>query len=140
MLAAESNSYIELLKKFPPRPIKSEADLFLVQEVVDNLIDSQEITPEKQDYINVLGMLIYEYEENHVSIPDLNGVELLKALINEFGIKQKDLIPIFKTELIVSAILQGKRKFTIKYIEKLANLFQVSPAVFFSRSLIESKE
>jgi len=140
MLAAESNSYIELLKKFPPRPIKSEADLFLVQEVVDNLINSQEITPEKQDYINVLGMLIYEYEENHVSIPDLNGVELLKALINEFGIKQKDLIPIFKTELIVSAILQGKRKFTIKHIEKLANLFQVSPAVFFSRSLIESKE
>jgi HTH-type transcriptional regulator/antitoxin HigA len=140
MLAAESNSYIELLKKFPPRPIKSEADLFLVQEVVDNLINSQEITPEKQDYINVLGMLIYEYEENHVSIPDLNGVELLKALINEFGIKQKDLIPIFKTELIVSAILQGKRKFTIKHIEKLANLFQVSPAVFFSRSLIKSKE
>jgi HTH-type transcriptional regulator/antitoxin HigA len=140
MLAAESNSYIELLKKFPPRPIKSEADLLLVQEVVDNLIDSQEITPEKQDYINVLGMLVYEYEEKHVSIPDLNGVELLKALINEFGIKQKDLILVFKTELIVSAILQGKRKFTIEHIEKLANLFQVSPAVFFSRSLIESKE
>ncbi|WP_235595758.1 helix-turn-helix domain-containing protein [Mastigocoleus testarum] len=98
MFITESNSYIELLQKFPPRPIKSEADLLSVQEVIDALFDFGEMTPEKQDYINVLGILIHEYEEKHVSIPDLSGVELLKVLINEFGLRQKDLIPVFKTE------------------------------------------
>lgn len=134
MFTTESNSYVELLQKFPPRPIKSEADLLLVQEVVDALLDSGEMTPEKQDYINVLGILIHEYEEKHIPIPDLSGVELLKVLINEFGLRQKDLIPVFKTESIVSAILNGQRKFTVEHIEKLSEFFNVSPSVFFSRS------
>lgn len=133
MFITEPNSYIELLQKFPPRPIKSEAEFLAVQEVIDALLDG-EITPEKQDYINVLGILVHEYEEKHVSIPDLSGVELLKALIDELNLKQKDLVPIFKTESIVSAILNGQRKFTVEHIEKLADFFNISPSVFFSRS------
>jgi HTH-type transcriptional regulator/antitoxin HigA len=134
MFTTEPNSYIELLQKFPPRPIKSEAELLAVQEVIDTLLDSGEITPEKQDYINVLGILVHEYEEKHVSIPDLSGIELLKALIDEFELKQKDLVPIFKTESTVSAILNGQRRFTVEHIEKLADFFNISPSVFFSRS------
>lgn len=134
MFTTESNSYIELLQKFPPRPIKSEEELLAVQEVIDALLDSGEITPEKQDYINVLGILIHEYEEKYVPIPDLNGVELLKALIDEFDLKQKDLVPIFKTESIVSAILNGQRKLTVEHIEKLSEFFHISPSTFFSRS------
>lgn len=134
MFTTEPNSYIELLQKFPPRPIKSEADFLAVQKVIDTLLDSGEITPEKQEYINLLGILVHEYEEKHVSIPDLSGVELLKALIDEFNLKQKDLIPIFKTESIVSAILNGQRKFTVEHIEKLAIFFNISPSVFFSHS------
>lgn len=134
MVTDESNRYIELLQEFPPHPIKSEAELLEVQEVIDALIDSGEITSEEQDYINVLGILVHEYEERNVLIPDLSGVELLKALIDEFDFKQKDLVPIFKTESIVSAILNGKRKLTIEHIEKLSDLFNVSPSTFFSRS------
>lgn len=134
MFATDSNSYIELLQKFPPRPIKSEEELIAVQEVVDILLDAGEITPEKQDYINLLGILIYDYEEMHVPIPDLYGVELLKALIDELGLKQKDLVSIFKTESIVSAILNGQRKFTVEHIEKLADYFKISPSAFFRQS------
>lgn len=135
MFVTNSDSYLELMQKFPPRPIKSEAELFAVQEVIDTLLDAGEITPEKRDYINVLGILVYEYEEKNISIPDLHGVELLKALIDEMGLKQKDLVPIFKTESIVSAILNGQRKFTVEHIEKLADFFKISPSAFFPRSL-----
>ncbi len=133
MFAAESNRYIELLQQFPPRPIKSEEELFAAQEMIDTLLDSGEITPEKQDYINLLGILIYEYEEKHIPIPDLSGIDLLKALIDELDLKQKDLVPIFKTESIVSEILNGKRKFTVEHIEKLADFFNISPSAFFSQ-------
>ncbi|MDZ8051665.1 MAG: type II toxin-antitoxin system HigA family antitoxin [Aulosira sp. ZfuVER01] len=133
MFAAASDSYFELLKKFPPRPIKSEAELLAVQEVIDALLDSGEMTPDKQDYLNVLGVLVHEYEEKYLTIPDLCGVDLLKALIDELNLKQKDLVPIFKTESIVSAILNGQRKFTVEHIEKLAKLFHISPSAFFCR-------
>ncbi len=134
MFATESDNYMNLLKRFPPRPIKTEADLLATQKMIDALLDSGEMTPEKQDYLNLLGILVYEYEEKHILIPDLSGVALLKALIDELGLKQKDLVPIFKTESIVSAVLSGQRKFTMEHIEKLADFFKVSPSVFFSRS------
>jgi hypothetical protein len=60
--------------------IDSEADLIATQTVIDRLLDAKTLTPEEKDYLNLLGMLVYEYEEKHVSIPDLHGVELLKAL------------------------------------------------------------
>jgi HTH-type transcriptional regulator/antitoxin HigA len=134
MFATESDNYMDLLKRFPPRPIKTEADLLATQKMIDVLLDSGEMTPEKQDYLNLLGILVYEYEEKHILIPDLSGVALLKALIDELGLKQKDLVPIFKTESIVSAVLSGQRKFTVEHIEKLADFFKVSPSVFLSRS------
>jgi HTH-type transcriptional regulator / antitoxin HigA len=135
MLKTESNIYIELLQNFAPRPLKSEAEMRATQKVVDDLLDSKKITPDIGDYINLLGILISEYEEKYVSIPDLSGVELLKALIAEFDLKQKDLVPIFKTESIVSAILKGQRKFTVEHIEKLSDFFNISPSSFFKRSL-----
>jgi len=52
-----TNDYIELLKSFPPRPINSEEELLATQKVIDSLIDRNELTPDEQDYLNVLGTL-----------------------------------------------------------------------------------
>ena len=60
-----SIAYIELLKTFPPRPINSEEELMATQSVIDSLIDRGELTPDEQDYVNVLGSLVYEYEQLH---------------------------------------------------------------------------
>src|SRR5919199_3535584 len=78
------SAYIELLKSFPPRPIASEEELLATQQVIDSLIDRRELTPDEQDYLNVLGTLVYEYEQLHYEpIPDIHGVELLKALLKD---------------------------------------------------------
>ena len=124
-------SYIELLQSFPPRPIKSEVEMLAAQTVIDSLIDRGELTPDEQDYLNVLGTLVYEYEQAHESIPDIYGVELLKVLIEEQDLRQKDLVPIFKTESIVSAVLKGQRSLTARHIQGLADFFHISPAAFF---------
>ena len=126
-----ASAYIELLKTFPPRPINSEEELLATQKVIDALIDQEELTADEQDYLNVLGTLVYEYEQKHETIPDIFGVELLQALIDEFDLRQKDLVPIFKTESIVSAVLSGKRQLTVEHIRKLADFFHISPAAFF---------
>jgi HTH-type transcriptional regulator/antitoxin HigA len=127
----KNSPYIELLKSFPPRPIKTEEDFLSTQAVIDDLIDRGDLTPDEEDYLDVLGTLVYEYEEEHVHIPDIYGVELLKALLVESGLRQKDLVPIFKTESIVSEVLSGQRKLTAEHIQKLADFFHISPAAFF---------
>jgi HTH-type transcriptional regulator / antitoxin HigA len=126
-----TNTYIELLTTFPPRPIMTEEDLFATQKIIDSLIDQGELTTDEQDYLNVLGTLVYEYEDKHQLIADIHGVELLKALIDEFGLRPKDLVPIFKAESIVSEVLSGQRNFTVNHIQQLAKFFHISPAAFF---------
>ena len=78
--------------------------------------------------------LIHEYEEKKVEIPDIYGIELLHTLIEEWGLKQKELVPIFKTESIASAVLNGHRQLTVEHIEKLSEFFHISPAAFFPQS------
>jgi HTH-type transcriptional regulator / antitoxin HigA len=134
MLITESAKYIELLNEFPPRPIRSASDAIAVQRVVDALLDADRLSPEQQEYLNLLGIVISEYEDKTVEIPDIYGIELLNVLIEEWGLKQKELVPIFKTESIVSAVLNGHRQLTVEHIQKLAAFFHVSPAVFFSSS------
>jgi HTH-type transcriptional regulator/antitoxin HigA len=124
-------SYIDLLAEFPPRPIYSDSELEAVQTVIDELIDRGKLNADEEDYLSLLGTLVHQYEQIHHPIPDIYGVELIEALLEEFELKQKDLVPIFKTESIVSAVLNGHRKLMTEHIEKLANFFHVSPAVFF---------
>ncbi|MGB7443581.1 MAG: helix-turn-helix domain-containing protein [Coleofasciculaceae cyanobacterium] len=131
------SAYLELLKTFPPRPINSEEELLATQNIIDSLIDRGTLTADEKDYLNVLGSLVYEYEQKYESMPDIHGVELLKALLDELGLRQKDLVAIFKTESIVSAVLNGQRQLTVDHIRKLAEFFHISPATFFE-SFIEA--
>jgi hypothetical protein len=47
------------------------------------------------------------------------------------SLRQKDLVPIFGSESIVSEILHKNRTLNKTQIEKLSKRFRVSPAVFF---------
>lgn len=127
-----NNAYIELLKNFPPRPIDSEEELLATQKVIDSLIDRGELTPDEQDYLNVLGSLVYEYEQlHHEPIPDIYGVELIQALLVECNLQPKDLVPIFGSEAVVWEVLNSDRQITTGEIQKLADLFQMSPDDFY---------
>ena len=91
------------------------------------------MTSDERDYLNVLGTLVYKYEPTLKPIPDIYGIELLKALIEELDMRQKDLVYIFKSESIVSDVLHEKRQLTTEHIQKIAEFFSVSSAVFFPR-------
>jgi HTH-type transcriptional regulator / antitoxin HigA len=134
MLITQNKKYIDLITEFPPRPIKSEQDFAAIQKIVDALLDLKQISSDQREYLNLLGILIHDYEEKTVEIPDIYGVELLSVLIEEWDLKQKDLVPIFKTESIVSAVLNGHRQLTVEHIQKLAEFFNISPAAFFPQA------
>lgn len=128
-----NSEYMSLLAAFPPRPIASEEDYVATQKVIDSLIDRDELTPDEQDYLNVLGSLIRDYEDLYESMPSISGIDLLKALMEDLNLQEKDLIPIFQTETNISEILSGEQELTVSNIEQLAEFFHVSPAAFLSK-------
>lgn len=125
-----TDKYLQLLQKFPPRTINNDEELDNTVAVIDELLDRPSLSYEESDYLNVLGTLVFDYEQKTEPFPDIYGVELLKVLIAERGLLQKDLISVFKTESIVSDILNGKRQLTLRHILQLAQFFKLSPAVF----------
>lgn len=128
-----TDKYLQLLQQFPPRTINNDEELDATATVIDELLDRPSLSSEESDYLNVLGTLVFDYEQKNEPIPDIYGVELLKVLIAERGLLQKDLVPIFKTESIVSDILHGKRQLTLRHILQLARFFKLSPAVFLPK-------
>ena len=62
-LKFSNDRYLELMLAFPPRPIACDADLTLVQQQVNRLLDSGLVGKDERDYLKLLGLLIYDYEE-----------------------------------------------------------------------------
>jgi len=52
-------------------------------------------------------------------------------MIDANDLRQKDLVPVFGSESIVSEVLHSKRALNKSHIERLSKRFRVSPAVFF---------
>ncbi|MGL5064303.1 MAG: helix-turn-helix domain-containing protein [Microcoleus sp.] len=129
-LTTPSSYYIELNATFPPRPITCEAELIATQNRIDSILDKREITKDDRDYLNVLGMLVNDYEEKHEPMPFIRGIALLQALMLEDKIQEKDLSDLFHSESLLFEVMDGKRELTASQIQKLATFFHVSPVAF----------
>jgi HTH-type transcriptional regulator / antitoxin HigA len=117
-----------------PAPIASERQHKEYLSVLDKLASKDNPTSDEEKYAAVLMTLIEAYEEEHHSVPDAPPVEILRTLMDANSLRQKDLIPIFGSESIVSEVLHKKRALNKTHIEKLSKRFHVSPAVFFPRT------
>jgi HTH-type transcriptional regulator/antitoxin HigA len=114
-----------------PMPITSEHQHEQYLAVLDKLAAKDSPTSEEEKYAAVLMTLIEAYEEEHHFIPDASPLEVLRALMDANNLRQKDLVPVFGTESIVSEVLNKKRDLNKTHIERLSKRFHVSPAVFF---------
>ena len=125
VLKEANKYYLQLVIEFPPRPIKNNEELMATQNRVHYILDQGILQPEDREYVRVLGIWIYEYEDNSEPIPKLEGVDLLKALIEEYNLSPQDYLEIFNSEKDILDVLQGKRKMkpseTIK-LSKFGNL------------------
>jgi HTH-type transcriptional regulator / antitoxin HigA len=66
-----SNYYMELITDFPPRPVTNDAELTATQERINSILDKRNLTQDDRDYLRVLGILVYEYEEEYEPMPKL---------------------------------------------------------------------
>ena len=122
-LKQSSNYYLDLIITFPPRPISNEQELIATQNRINSILDKSNLTQDDQDYLKILGMLVYEYESKHEIIPKLEGVELLKAILEEDNLQLQDLVGIFENESVILEILENKRQISQDELDQLSKLY-----------------
>ncbi len=125
------DSWLDALKIVAVDRIRSEKDYDRVVAFMEEVI--KEIGKNKRHplcaLLDILEMRIREYDEIYHPIDDVTGLEMLKFLMTQHGLKQKDLSEI-GSQGVVSEILSGKRELNIHHIKVLSKRFSVPPAVF----------
>ncbi len=86
-------------------------------------------TPE-YDELELLLLLVKDYEDKHIKLPNINPLEVIKERMVERGIKPKDLVSVIGSKGHVSSILSGRREITLNMAAKLKEYFQLTGAVF----------
>ena len=126
-------TYSNLLVKVKPKPIHSQAekDYFLAE--MDKLmsINEEDLTKEQLDLLEMLAILIEDYEQKHYNPPQqATPNDILKELMEAHELKQKDLLDIFGSKGIASEVINNKRSISKNQAKALGDRFHVSPALF----------
>ncbi len=111
--------------------IKDERQFRKSREFLDYLIDEvrEDPTHELFPLLELIGVLIENYEREHFKEPEGAPKEVLKFLMEEHGLTQSDM-RVIGSQGVVSEILSGKRKLNTRQIRVLSERFGVSPSAF----------
>ena len=112
-------------------PIRDEAHYARMTEMLESLLDEaggDERHP-IMGLVDIVGDLIEDYEAEQYPLPETTGIEALKFLMEQHGLKQGDLEEI-GSQGVVSEILTGKRELNVRQVRALSERFGVSTATF----------
>ena len=131
---AATDSYFELVRAFPLRPIRSERELDKALAVLLKFTRSKpedEMDPGQRDYLEALAMLVHRFESNrrNSALPPLTPLDRLRFLMKERDMNVSDLGRIIGSQPNASLILNSKRSMSKAQILKVARHFGVSPAL-----------
>ena len=126
-----TETYGQLLSETLPATIESEADRRRVMPIIENLMRKGEnLSPEESRLLRLFASLVASYEARAFPIELLAPEVLLKTMLEERDLRQKDLLPIFGSEGVISDILAGRRGIGKKKALELAEFFDVSYKLF----------
>jgi HTH-type transcriptional regulator/antitoxin HigA len=122
-----------LYAHLPPLPIRHAKDHSVYKRVVEHLMGAGKTQGEFRPYLDAVIHFVDEYESDRFparSTPE----DVLRILMEQQNLTQKDLAEEMGGQSVVSAVLTGKRKLTRDHIENLSRRFSVHVGSFFSVS------
>ncbi len=134
----KTTSVGELRALFPIGIITSKASYERSKMFLENLVESalpETSGAEKKEllnYIEVLGILIDDYEKGEFPVKKGPPKDILRFLMEQNDLKQKDLIKEFGSQSLVSDALSGRKEITVKQAQKLGKRFKLDPVIFLN--------
>jgi HTH-type transcriptional regulator/antitoxin HigA len=130
-LAVDSKRYGRLLARKLPAVIRTEEEnQRLIAELQDLDERHDQLTPEEHEYAELLGVLIEAFEEANYALEGSTPHSRLLSLMEEHGLRQRDLLDVFGSRGIASEVVSGKRAISKAQAKKLAELLHVSADLF----------
>jgi HTH-type transcriptional regulator/antitoxin HigA len=122
--------YAKLLARSLPRPIRTRAKHARLSGLLLELDEREEPSPEEEALAEVLTLLIEDYEEKYHPLPRVSPNESLKALMEERGLRHKDIWPVLGNKGTATEVLSGKRSISKAQSKRLAAFLRVPVELF----------
>lgn len=106
------------------KPIKTKKDYNEALERLEKIFDAKKGT-KAGDELEILGILIEKYEEEHFPIELPDPVEAIKFRMEQMGYSQSDLAKVVGLRSRASEILSKKRKLSLEMIRQLHDRFRI---------------
>jgi HTH-type transcriptional regulator / antitoxin HigA len=129
-MSATNVAYSALLLEDLPHAIHSEKDYRKYLARVENLLDKKSRSSAENRYLELLAILIEQYEQERDPIDAPAPLEALRELMAAKGMSQSDLATLLGSSGIASEVLSGKRALSKTHIKKLSAAFGVSTDLF----------
>ena len=131
ILHTDPKRYGRLLARKLPAVIRTEEEnerLIAELEQLDRRHD--QLTPEEREYAELLTVLIEAFENANYALAGSTPDSRLRSLMEEHGLRQRDLLDVFGSRGIASEVVSGKRAVSKTQAKKLAALFHVPADLF----------
>ncbi|WP_025142628.1 MULTISPECIES: type II toxin-antitoxin system HigA family antitoxin [Pedobacter] len=106
------------------KPIKNQNDYTQALERLEVIFDAKKGSVEG-DELEVLAILIENYEDKHFPIGFPDPIEAIKFRMEQMGYKQSDLAKVVGLKSRASEILNRKRKLSLDMIRQLHESFNI---------------
>ena len=106
------------------KPIKTKNDYQEALEKLEVIFDALPGT-KAGDELEVLGILIEKYEQEHYPVGYPDPIEAIKFRMEQMGYSQSDLAKVVGLKSRASEILSKKRKLTLEMIRQLHQAFGI---------------
>ena len=110
------------------KPIKTNKDYQNALKRLEVIFDAKKGSP-KGDELEILGILLEKYEDEHFPIGFPDPIEAIKFRMEQLGYNQTDLAKIVGLKSRVSEILNKKRKLTLEMIRLLHESLKIPTEV-----------
>jgi HTH-type transcriptional regulator/antitoxin HigA len=130
-LTFNPDKYSELLVKYQPKLIRTEAENEKALAIVEELMHVSNRTPEENELYELLVTLIEKFEQEFYQPGNAsNPYSMLLFLMEQQSVESKDLEEILGDREVVTEIVEGKRKISQEEAIALAAFFGVDASLF----------
>lgn len=110
------------------KPIKNKKDYQKALERLELIFDSKKGSA-AGDELEILGILIEKYEDEHFPVGFPDPIEAIKFRMEQMGYNQNDLAKVVGRKSRASEILNKKRKLTLEMIRSIHDSLKIPTEV-----------
>ena len=126
----------EMIAHGAPRVIHNDAELEMYSDALFRLTALEDPSRPELEAIELLTLLVERYEQEHYFVPKADPVSVVRFLVEQQNLTQRDLIPQFGSESAVSMFMTGQRNLTLEQVRKLSARFKLPADVFISNASV----